>query len=543
MGQSLATVQDAEPIEDINAGPLSVPGPRQYRVEQEEDRLFHHEYLVDADGKLVYDQAEAIDFILGSGQRGRAYLIEKNGLLFQSPLGWYSNASRWDLSPGYDPESHPRFHRRIGNGCLYCHAGRVAEDGEDRYAPPVFFEASISCERCHGPGGEHVALHRQENPNASLQETIVNPATLEIAQRESVCNQCHLQGEHVIGRYGRDFFDFRPGDLLEDVFVVLQAKGRRDAQGRPQVVSQVEQMRASRCYKGSEATMGCISCHDPHGRPSAEERVAHFRDRCFSCHVDDGCSLPHDAQQAPPARGSCIHCHMPPLEETDVPHTAQTDHRIPRRPSEPNSTDIIESGLVFDGAEERLPDWEVARARGIALMTEAWNRQDPRQALEARRHLIPTGIPESDIDLIIAALRDDQPVLTELGASYLLTGSPEQAKRYWQRVLQINPLHETALGGLAVLYLHGRDFRASQEMLDRLLKINPHDPQWHAHQARVSWAKGERERACRAAERLLELDPTRVDIRRWLKGAYEQIGQQGLSEHHGEILERMRQRK
>lgn len=533
-------MKDAEPIEAYPDGPLPIPGPRRYRVEQAEDEFFHHEYLVDADGQTIYDQAERVDFALGSGQRGRAYLIEKDGLLFQSPLGWYSTESRWDLSPGYHPDSHPRFQRRIGDGCLYCHAGRVAEAGEDRYGSPVFTESAIGCERCHGPGGDHVALHRQENPAGSRHDTIVNPASLEIAQRESVCNQCHLQGEQVIRRYGREFFDFRPGDLLEDVFVVLRGEDRIDAQGRAQVVSQVEQMRSSRCYIGSEAMLGCISCHDPHRRPSPEERVDYFRDRCLNCHQDDGCELPHEAQLAPPALGSCVHCHMPPLETTDVPHTAQTNHRIPRRPDETSpALEDSETGLVFDGAEERLPDWEVARARGIAMMTEAWNHEDPRRAMEARRFLLPRGVPERDVDRIITALKHDLPVLTELGASYLLTGSLEQAEQYWQRVLQLNPQQETALGGLTVLYLHQRNFAASQRMLDRLLEINPHDPQWHAHQARLSWAMSNQQRAVDAAERVLELDPTRVDIRQWLRDAYEQIGEQAASERHAEILEQM----
>jgi hypothetical protein len=48
-------------------------------------------------------------------------------------------------------------------------------------------ELNVGCERCHGPGSEHV-----RQPNAA---TIVNPAKLDFVRANDTCIQCHPQGQ------------------------------------------------------------------------------------------------------------------------------------------------------------------------------------------------------------------------------------------------------------------------------------------------------------------------------------------------------------
>ena len=47
-------------------------------------------------------------------------------------------------------------------------------------------EWNVGCERCHGPGSEHVKL--------KTRETIVNPARLDYVHANDTCIQCHSQG-------------------------------------------------------------------------------------------------------------------------------------------------------------------------------------------------------------------------------------------------------------------------------------------------------------------------------------------------------------
>jgi predicted Zn-dependent protease len=91
------------------------------------------------------------------------------------------------------------------------------------------------------------------------------------------------------------------------------------------VVGHVEQMRASACYQGSD-TMTCITCHDPHGSPQPEERIAYYRERCGACH-SAGCKLNATARLAKVADDNCVACHMP-QKPTDLAHFAFTHHRI-----------------------------------------------------------------------------------------------------------------------------------------------------------------------------------------------------------------------
>ena len=178
-----------------------------------------------------------VHYVVGSGQRGRSYFIDRGGVMFLSPISWYSQQNRWDLSPGYPDRNHLRFERPVSGRCLGCHAGRVnVEPGEnDRFLHPSVRETAISCERCHGPGKAHVEFHRAAS-TPTTPDPIVNPAQLSPSKREAVCNACHLQGIEEVRRYGRTDFDFRPGmDLGEVWSIFVEGAGVNAEIGRAHV--------------------------------------------------------------------------------------------------------------------------------------------------------------------------------------------------------------------------------------------------------------------------------------------------------------------
>ena len=120
-----------------------------------QNRVLHHEILANTTGDVLYDQAVEVHYTMGSGAKARSYLIDRGGLLFMSPISWFAARDGWDLSPGYDPRYHRRFERRVNDACLACHVGRMATVSRtqpDRYQQQAFFEMSIGCENCHGPG-------------------------------------------------------------------------------------------------------------------------------------------------------------------------------------------------------------------------------------------------------------------------------------------------------------------------------------------------------------------------------------------------------
>ena len=59
-------------------------------------------------------------------------------------------------------------------------------------------------------------------------------------------------------------------------------------------------------------------------------KAAYYRGRCLECHEQRVCALPAAERQARGPGEDCIACHMPRPAITNIPHTAATDHRIPR---------------------------------------------------------------------------------------------------------------------------------------------------------------------------------------------------------------------
>ena len=71
------------------------------------------------------DRSVDVHWTIGSGKRGRSYAFESEGMLFQSPISWYSQRGIWDMSPGFAAEMPSRFDRRLLDGCIACHVGRA----------------------------------------------------------------------------------------------------------------------------------------------------------------------------------------------------------------------------------------------------------------------------------------------------------------------------------------------------------------------------------------------------------------------------------
>ncbi|HEV3023078.1 MAG TPA: tetratricopeptide repeat protein [Pirellulales bacterium] len=538
MSRSAGRVPGDDDIENFDAGTQFQRGVhRRYRVEHTPDGVFHHELMVDARGETVEDVSVPISLFIGSGTRGKTYAVNRGGRLFESQISWFtSDGGRWDLSPGYESLQRRNWERRVGDGCMACHAGRLASDpaAEDTFREPVLLEAGIGCERCHGPGERHVALRSAGEEVAGPDDSIVNPQRLDAARRESVCNQCHVIGKLRLPRYGRTFYDFRPGQLLDEVWTVMvEGSGVRD-DGTTKSVSQVQQMRESACYRASAGRMSCNSCHPAHWEPEGEAKADFYRRRCLDCHADRGCSLDDDQRSAPPAVGSCIHCHMPRLGAHDIPHTSQTDHRVPRIASMPKES--VGNGLpgadwaFFDHAEERLEPWEIERVKGIAGI--ASSQQDP---VGAGRRLREAGT------LLRSALRaapDDLPVLEGLGLVLFTQDRRGEARGYLERALKFDPRREKVLDLLAELCHHAGEFAQGIAYGQRLIEVNPWIAKYYARQTDMLRRNGQIDFALECGEQGLKIDPWQSSLRAWLVEAYTKKGDVRAAGRHAETLRR-----
>ena len=522
MGQAMDTVPGEHPVENQSDVRRFVDREREYVVEERDGVVLHHERVFAPDGTLIYDQAMPVRFAVGSGTRGRSYLIEQAGLLTQSPIGWYSGTGRYGLSPGYEHDRGLRFERSVGDGCLHCHAGLVEHttDGTERYTSRVFAEAAIGCERCHGPGADHVAKMTALPAGAKADDLqIVNPVDLEPRRREAVCNQCHLGGEATFPRFGRGFYDFRPGDHLDDTLLVFVHDETATTASGAKPVSQVEQMRQSGCWKGTGGTLGCVSCHDPHSKPAPEAIDAFYRTKCQACHEEKPCSLPEVERDAAPAAGSCIRCHMPSQDLVEIAHTAMSDHRVPRKPDQSSPTAPRAQGaalVAFDDAASRVPARELERARGLFLASLPGATKSTQRAQEAISALVPEGVNSGDQRAIVAALAGDVASLRGLGQLYASTGRMDAAAACWEGALAADPSDGEAMAMLARQMQRGGRLREALAMLDRLISASPSVAAVHAQRGAILVALARPDEAIAAVRNSLELDPSSLPVRSFL---------------------------
>jgi hypothetical protein len=285
------------------AGILSTVNPNLYFVMEENERGFFETAHMRTSPKEELSRSERIDIVIGSGRKGQTYLYWDGDQLFQLPVSYWTDIDGWVNSPGFI-DGTADFDRPIVPRCLECHSSSF----ENRPPPENRFAASslvlgVSCEKCHGPGGDHVARFRSPTPPHSVAEyAIVNPSRLSRARQLDICALCHNgAGEPLAAA-----LSFVPGDDLGQfiAFARWDPKARVDVHAR-----QVPLLEASRCFRSSK-TMTCTTCHDVH---TPQRDTAAFASHCMTCHQVESCRIFPKLGHSIDTR--CVDCHMP-LQET-----------------------------------------------------------------------------------------------------------------------------------------------------------------------------------------------------------------------------------
>ncbi len=391
-----------------------------------------------------------IAYVLGSGAHALSFLIELNGHLFQSPLGYFPGRG-WGMSPGYERDRAPDFDRPITADCLFCHAGRArpVENTLNSYEDPPFEAEGITCERCHGPVEAHL-----KNP---VPGSIINPANLPPRERSSVCEQCHLAGEERVPNPGAQLSDFHAGMKLEDVYTVYVDKASLRPEGATplHVISQVQQLALSRCARESQGKLWCGTCHDPHLQP--KEPVAYFRAKCLACHGEKLL-----AKHSKP-NYNCIGCHMPRRPVSDGAHTVFTDHRIEIHPPPASGTPAS-----IPPPTERVAWHEPAGALADRNLGLADIKVGERSESFPMVH--------AGFELLLGArdrFPDDPAVPLGIGKVYLVVNDGAQAARNFELLIQQQP--GTPLNyfyaGLAEKELH--DEGKAVGYLEKAIQLDP----------------------------------------------------------------------
>ncbi len=515
MGRSLATIGEATVRKGDEGGGRTLFESRglQYSIEHRDGHVFHQETRRDASGRIVAQSEAEVQFVVGSGRQGIAYLIEHDGFLFESPLTWYSRKQRWDLSPGFEMSNY-HFDRPIQPDCLFCHANRVAPSVGpiNQYRPPIFQGHAIGCERCHGPGELHVAGPAMVD---GKDMTIVNPADLAPALRDDVCAQCHLAGDSRVVRVGRRDEDYRPGLPFHYFWTVfVQPRDRADNR----FVGQVEQMHESHCFRGSGGRLGCISCHNPHDFPAPAEKVAYYRGRCLACHAERGCSVPASDRLKRSGDDDCAGCHMPRGSSFDIPHAASANHRIPRHESEgnqfaakPGRTGRDKPNLVVFHSE-RMDHEEralVERDRGVALC---------RDGAASARVALPL------LEAALAARSDDVTAWVSKGHALAGLGRYAEALTAFRTALTMDPGQESTVVEAARVAAKMDRRPEAVTYFQHAIEINPWRSDYRAELAFVYFFDRNWQASADACREALRLSSSRVNVRKLLVQCYLNLG-------------------
>jgi Flp pilus assembly protein TadD len=543
MGQSLSPIASAPATgqDDGSGRVLFEAQGLAYSIEKRGGRVIHQETRRDTRGRIIARNEAQVQFAVGSGRQGVGYLIERDGFLFQSPINWYAQARRWDLSPNYDKVNF-HFNREIVPDCLFCHANRVEPvDGTvNRYRQPIFQGHAIGCERCHGPG----ALHAHSPRGGGGRDlTIVNPAALEPSLRDAVCEQCHLIGHERVVRLERRAEDYRPGLPFYRFWTVIEWSAD-SAENR--LVGQVEQMHEARCFRASGGRLGCISCHDPHQLPPRGAEAVYYRERCLECHADRGCRLPATDRLALSRADDCVNCHMPRSRSSDILHVAVTNHRITRqagsgrtqgpraqgeadRPAMPAADPSAKPRTVVSFHDALLDERERAateRDIGVALCRDGrMGAVIAAPLLEAALAARPDDVAASEAlgfalgelgrgEEALAALRTAlarQPSRESAlaAAAHLAArlGRRDDAIAWWRRAIAIAPWQSRYHAALAPLLFQARDWRGAADACREALRLNPPNLQARELLVRCALRLHDRETAGREFQTLLGFDP------------------------------------
>ena len=548
---------------------------------ERDGRFYQRRYQTGFDGKETNSVEKEINSVLGSGNHARAYLHRTSrNTLVELPLAWYAEkGGSWAMNPGYDRPDHPGFSRLITNSCMFCHNGipEAPSGGSEAGAEAVFPERmpeGIDCQRCHGPGSQHVQLAESSGAKPeAIRKAIVNPAKLSPERQMEVCMQCHLETTsfrlpNAIVRYEREPFSYKPGEPLGDFMVHFdQAPGKAD-EDRFEIASSAYRLRRSACFLKSEGALRCTTCHNPHEIPRGQEAAQHYTQVCRQCHAAALTQLIASGKHTSSA--DCIGCHMPKRRTDDVVHVAMTDHYIQRlKPARDLLAQLTERRETEDNSYRgavvlyyppKLPkdaDRELYLAvaqvsqksnlnQGIPALSAAIEEYRPEH-MEYYLHLADAwssnGHLEKALPLYEEAVRrkpNSLVALRKLALSLRASGQPARAVEIAKRALEVAPMDATTWHELGLDYLDQGSKSDAIAAFQKAIDLDQDMPEAHNSLGGVWLEGGDLLRAEPAFREAIRIQPDYAEAHSNLGNMLSAAGHFEEARYHFEVALRLK---
>ncbi len=273
-----------------------------------------------------------VAFVYGSVWKQR-YFTKIGDDYFPEPAQWdvvnkvwrpyfVANGTDWWASL-YPPDN---MQRPTGPTCDGCHSVDY-----DIHTKKVA-EWNVGCERCHGPGSEHVAHPTRGN--------VLNPARMDYVQASDTCIQCHSQGRPLTDPIEGKHYDwpvgYNVGLNLQDFWQLEEHPlGAATFAYFADGTAHKNRMQGNDFVQSLMYRRGvtCFSCHDVHGTDNYAQLRKPVDKLCLDCHGPMSLNGPrtatleeHTHHKNGTPGSQCVACHMPKIETTiaDVKVRAHT---------------------------------------------------------------------------------------------------------------------------------------------------------------------------------------------------------------------------
>jgi tetratricopeptide (TPR) repeat protein len=448
-----------------------------------------------------------------------------SGRIVVLPPSWDVLRKQWfhNFDIG-DPDETSEVMVQVWNkNCFSCHVSQQEKgfDIEANQYHTGWLDFGTNCERCHGPGSEHVAHYSAQPKPTGPARDIVMQTRLSPERNSEVCAQCHSFRDIYVPGYaaGNNYYDhFLP--ILEasqpvDKDPAYWADGRarrfsNDAFGLWQ----------SECYLKGKAV--CTTCHT-----SAHETEIEGKE-----------SAKHSHHAETSAGNSCVECHMPRSvlsikaeirdHSVSVPAPENTSrHGIP------NACNNCHRDRNPAWAAKQMTAWwgDASRAKWIrradAFALAAAGKQDsvplllailenaaegPLPRANAATYLPRFASDSRVLPALLHALEDKEPLVRAVTA--LRIGNPA-AKESLVKALA-DPVATVRIGAVVSLVamgvksLPGEDgdrFTRARDLFEARARFNNDDAEQQIGAGRFYFLTGEFVKAADAFRTSLRIDP------------------------------------
>jgi predicted CXXCH cytochrome family protein len=265
---------------------------------------------------------EDIAFVYGSVWKQR-YFTKIGDDYFPEPAQWDVTNHVWKpyfvakgtdwWEPFYPPDNTKR---PTGPTCDGCHSV------DYNIQTKKVAEWNVGCEKCHGPGSEHVEHATRGN--------ILNPSRMEYVAANDTCVQCHSQGRPLTSPIEGGYYDwpvgYHVGQNLRDYWQLEDHKlGEQSFTHFADGTAHKNRMQGNDFVQSVMYRRGvtCFDCHDVHGTDNYAQLRKPVDKICLDCHEPGSRNGPrtatleeHTHHKTGSTGSQCVACHMPKIETT-----------------------------------------------------------------------------------------------------------------------------------------------------------------------------------------------------------------------------------